>query len=217
MKKLLTLILALALALSLAACGESAADEDAAAGGDATTGEDTALVMGDNEIADLLNEGYACVMSTAEEGKWQGIFQMEESYDTVYKVVAAMSAEEYAAYDAISFDDEEAEAKQNAVLTTLTDVTVTDITSMLPTQEELDAYVGKTLGDLEDDGFENTGNSNYEGVYSFYYDGPVYCCMVDLEEGTLIEDMDDYSANDLRELKIGKVEFMCLSSYILDD
>lgn len=205
MKKILSLILALVTALALVACGaaESGGEEPAPAG--------------ENEIAQLLAEGYTCTMSTGEEGKWKGIFQKEDDAQAIVKVVAAMSAEEYAEYEAIDWADEEAEAKTNAVLTKLSDVQVTNVSEMIPTQEELDAYIGMTLGDLELDGFENTGNTNYEGVYSFFYDGPVYCCTVDLAEGTIIEDMDNYSANDLRELVIGKVEYTGISSYILDD
>ncbi|MBQ0037440.1 MAG: hypothetical protein KBS74_02075 [Clostridiales bacterium] len=198
MKKLVSVVLALLMIAALAGCGAEKTEE--------------------NEITKLYSEGYQCTMSTATEGSWKGVFQKEDSYDTLYMVMAAMSAEEYEAYDAIPYDDEDADAQKEELLGKLSDVTVTDITDKIPTQEELDAYVGKTLGDLENDGFENTGYS-IDDKCLFSYDGPVYCCTVTLDESTKIktvEDLDNYSANDLRALKIAAVEFSGMSSMLLD-
>lgn len=202
MKKLWTVALACLMLLTLAACVEKTA---------APAGE-----RGNNEIAALYDEGYQCEQTVYDESTWKGIFRMEDSWESVKLVTAKMTKAEYEAISAISFEDENADEKTAVALTNFSDVTVEDVTDLLPTQEELDAYVGKTLGDLEEDGFENTGNSNWDGEYTFYYDGPVYCVAVDLADGVKIEDMDDYSANDLRELSIGKVEMMGLSGALLD-
>lgn len=196
MKKLIAMLLAALMLLALAACGSKAEDDSAK-----------------NEIADLFDEGYVCVMSTSDETQWKGVFQQEESYDKIYMVTADMTAEKYEEFCNIDFDDEDA---LHAILGSLQNVTVTDITDMVPSQAELDAYVGKTIGDLEADGFENSGwSGDPETGYSFFYDGPVYCCAVTPTEGTVIEDMDDYSANDIRALEIGAVEFQGLSGYII--
>lgn len=201
MKKLIAMLLAALMLLSLAACGSKAEDTPA----------DDASAR--NEITDLFDEGYICNLSIADENQWKGVFQQEESYDTVYMVTADMTAEKYTEFCDISFDDETA---LHTFLGGLQNVTVTDITDMVPSQSELDAYVGKTIGDLEDDGFESTGwSGDPEMGYSFFYDGPVYCCAVTPAEGTVIEDMDDYSANDIRALEIGAVEFQGLSGYVL--
>lgn len=177
---------------------------------------DSSSNSSENGIASLLDQGYTCTMSSAEENQWKGVFQKEDSFDSVIKAVAAITDAQYEEYDAISFDDDQADAKTEAFLRSLEDVTVTDITGLIPSQEELDTYVGKTLGDLEQAGFENTGNTNLDGTYTFFYDGPVYCCKVDLKEGTVIEDMDDYSANDLKALEIGAMEFSGFSFGVLD-
>ena len=196
MKKLTAILLALVMVLALAACGAESAAE--------------------NEITELVKEGYTCMSSTYDETQWRGIFMKDDNYDVVYKVVAAMTAKKYEDFSAIGWDDEKCEEKQMAILGSLTDVVVTDIADMVPTREDLDAYVGKTLGDLEDDGFENTGWTGEPGEgYDFYYDGPVYYCKVTPTEK--VDNMDDYSTNDIRALEIASVEFLGISSYILDE
>ena len=197
MKKLTAILLALVMVLVLAACGETKPEAK-------------------NEITDLLDQGYECRGWTADETQWCGLFVKGDSYDEVLKVAAPMTAKQYEEFNGF-FDDEDADAKQMAFLSTLTDVEVTDISDMVPTQADLDTYVGKTMGDMEDDGFYNSGWSGEpETGYSFYYDGPIYYCMVTPAEGTVIEDMDDLSVNDIRAIEIGAVEFLGISSDILN-
>lgn len=194
MKKVTAILLMMILILALVGCG---------------TVEDS-----ENEISKLMKEGYSCMMSSASEDMWKGIFYREGNYDTIYKVVADMSEKEYQAYNDADFNEEII----NGILFGLKNMTVTDISDIVPTQEEMNIYVGKTLGDLEKDGFENTGWLGEEetGINQFFYDGPVYYCKVTLAGGVVVEDMDEYSANDLRELEIGSVEFQGISSYLLD-
>ena len=133
-------------------------------------------------------------------------------YETKY----LLTAKQYEEFNGF-IDDLDSDVKQMAFLSTLTDVEVTDISDMVPTQADLDAYVGKTMGDMEDDGFYNSGwTGEPETGYSFYYDGPIYYCMVTPAEGTVIEDMDDLSVNDIRAIEIGAVEFLGISSDILN-
>ena len=126
MKKLLAAVSAFAVVLALTACGAEPAE---------------------NEISKLMNEGYNCMASTACENVWKGLFYQEDNYDTIYKVVANMSDKEYQAYNDADFDEEII----NKILFGLTEVEVTDISDMVPTQEEMDVYVGKTIGDMEAD------------------------------------------------------------------
>ena len=197
MKKLTAFLLVLVAMLTLVACGTSKAEAR-------------------NEITDLLEQGYECRGWTADETSWRGLFMKGDSCDEILKVTAPMTAKQYEEFNEL-FDAEDAEEKQMAYLQALTGVEVTDISDMVPDQEELDAYVGKTIGDLENDGFENTGWTGEPGMgYTFYYDGPIYYCTVTPAEGTVIEDMDDYSANAIRAIEIGAVEFLGISSSILD-
>lgn len=200
MKRILTVLLIVLMIFTFAACGSP---------------DDSGNTAAKNEITGLFDQGYVCTANSADETIWKGIFQPEDSFETVYVVTAPITADDYEAYTQIDFDDEDG---VKAFLGALTDVNVQDITDMLPTQDDLDALVGKTFGDLENEGFESTGWSGDPDMgYSFYYDGPVYCCSVTPAEGTVIEDMDDYSANDIRALEIGSVEFIGVSGALLDN
>lgn len=193
MKKIALLLLLLAMTLSLAACGA----------------ENTAK----NAITELYDKGYICTMNMATEECWKGVFQTESTDDEVFLVQASLTKGDYEEFNAIDFEDEDG---MKAFLGKLTDVTVTDISDKIPTQDELDAYVGKTLGDLEEAGFENTGYYGENGINQFFYDGPIYNCTVTLAEGVVVENPDDYSVNDLRALEIGAVEYTGLSDNILE-
>lgn len=191
MRKTTLLFMALVMSFALAACGT----------------KNTA----NNEITELYDDGFSCTMATATEEYWKGIFEAENN--VIFFAQASLTKSGYETYTAIDFDDVDG---MRAFLGTLDNVTVTDISDKIPSQDELDTYIGKTLGDLENAGFENTGFFGEDGINQFFYDGPIYCCKVTLADGVVVENMDDYSANSLRALKIGAVEYTGLSDMILD-
>lgn len=202
MKKLTAILLALVMVLSLSACGGKAGE------------------MGENEITKLLDDGYYSVMTDVGETEYRGLFMKgDDSATAAYiRVSAPMTDKLYQEYNNISWEDEQCEEKQLAVLSRLTDVAVTDVTDRIPTQAELDGYVGKTMGDMENDGFYHSGWTGDPGEgYSFYYDGPLYYCRVIPVGSMEITDMDDYSENDIRAMEVESIEFMGFSGGILDE
>ncbi len=196
MKKITAMLLCLMMVLALVGCG---AQEN-------------------KEITALFDEGYTCSLTSYDETSWSGIFQKDGAWDTVYLVTAAMTTKQYEGYSAIGFDDENYETKQMELLGRLADVTVTDITDKVPTQEELDSYVGMTMGELEDAGFEKTGYMGDPGMgYEFFFDGSEYTLTVSPEDGEALDDLDNYSENDLSAIRIGVVEFTGFSFNILGE
>lgn len=191
MKRIITILLAITLLLNLSGCNKT------------------------TELDKLEEQGYSRTMFVMQDNKWCGLYEKENDAKK-YKVDIELSNSQVDEYNKISFDDEQAEQKQNAIIKKTKNIVVTDISNVVPTQTELDKYIGKTLGDLETDGFENTGWIQNEDSYDFYYDGPVYCCKVTLKAGIVISDLDDYSMNDLRKLEIGKVEYTSLSTNVID-
>lgn len=208
MKKIFAVLLSVSLLFTLACCGQKPEEP--------TTEEQTTVAEAPsgNDVTALMEEGYSITSAMADETVWKGVLQNANAPEKLYFGTAPLTSELYTAYSAIEFDDAEG---MKAFLAGLENVTLTDISDKIPSQEEMDQYVGRTLGELEDDGFENTGYSNDEGAVIFSYDGPAYSCNVTPTEGTVIENMDDWSANDLRELTIGKMEYTGISSALINN
>ena len=196
MKRLAAILLCLIMALALAGCG----------------GQETAA---GNEITALLDEGYTTCCTSCGDTSWAGIFQKGNSWDSVYRVTAAMTEAQSEAFMNIGYEDDY-EAEERQILGQLSDVTVTDITDKVPAQEELDAWVGRTMGDLEADGFARNGYmGDPETGYEFIFDGPVYS--LDVTAAEAVDDLDNYSENDLRGLAIGSVRFAGFSFQLLEE
>ena len=198
MKKLLIALLTLAMTFALVACGSNESAEQ-------------------NEIAALFaNEEYSASMTSCNEGVWKGIFT-KENYTEVKLAVAKMTDDQAAAYDAIDFADDDAEDQQKAIVFAVQDVTITDITDKIPTQDVLDEWIGKKCADLEDAGFYESGNTfdeNDPSSLEIFYDGPEYCVAVGFDKSLKLN-IDDLSANDIRALTIKSVRMIGLGEGLL--
>lgn len=194
MKKIFALILALVMICSFAACGNEPAAKT------------------ENEISKLYAEGFDCMSTTADETMWKGLFLKDESYDVIYKVTAPLTTELYEQFDSMDWEDEEGHKQ---FYCSLENVTVEDISSLVPTEEDLQQFVGMKFGELEDLGWYNSGWTGGEGeAYTFYYDGPIFYGSIVPEETVM--DIDDLSTNDMRELTVKEMIFYGISSSILD-
>ena len=188
MKKFTITILAIIMAFTFAACSSDKTDQ--------------------NPIAELYaNEEYTAGATSCGDGEWKGVFYNED-YSDVKLVVAKMTDEETEAYDAVDFVADDAEEQQLAIIFKLQDVTVTDISDKVPTQEDLEAtWVGKKCGDFEDAGFYNSGNTcdeNDPSSLELYYDGPDYCVAVGFGKN-FKKTLDELSPKDIRGLKVASI------------
>ena len=94
----------------------------------------------------------------------------------------------------LDFEDPEYTKKYNAIIAPLEIARMDNLTEMIPGQEELDAWIGKTLGDLLDKGWSYSGynledkefNMNY-GLFSYVvgYEGEPAGGPEELEEGMI--------------------------------
>lgn len=193
MKKIVAMLLCLLTLLALAGCGGQK----------------------DNEITALFAEGYEPTSISFYETAWTAIFQKAGGWDSVYLVNASMTKQQSEEYLSIGCEgDAEAERR---LLGQIADVTVTDITDKVPSQETLDAYIGMTVGDLEAEGYGRIGHADdgKAGYVYLFFDGPDYC--LDVTPAESIDDPDNCSENDLRELTIADVRFSGFSSQFLKD
>ena len=196
MKKLITMLWCLLTVLALAGCG----------------GQEG------NELAALFEEGYEVTSTSFYETSWTAILQKAGGWDSVYLANAAMTEQQSEDYMNINLEDEDYEAKlakEKAFLGQLADVTVTDITDRVPSQETLDAFIGRTVGDLEAEGYGRSGyaDDGKAGYVYLFFDGPEYC--LDVTPAEAVDSLDNYSENDLRGLTIAGVRFSGFSSQFL--
>lgn len=111
------------------------------------------------------------------------------------RVVADIPAEIYEELDALDFDNYR-EIQERELIAPLPIKSVERLDSQIPTQEELDRYVGKTLSELLTDGFEMSGHSiGDESIFLYMTKG---ISEFDIELDGMIEE-SVYSADDFDE------------------
>lgn len=173
---------------------------------------------------------FACGQKAATESPYQTFAEWIDSYDDpdlvpymimnstdvygvakkdghYYQLSGKFTAEESQAFDALDFFDEN---YRNNVLDLLRNVKVDaclDFTDRLPSQSQLDAYKGKTMKDLVNDGYEETGWNFWEEGSDMFVekDGFEYTVSVELPEGFDYEREFEYS--ELDDAKIVNMEF----------
>lgn len=161
MKKIISIMLVLMMTvIALAACGSQdgggaepsapASIEDVKTIGDviALQSEETRSAVYDNKVVYAFKLG-----------------------DTYYRVTATMTDEEAQAYFDVDFADEDWEEQQNAIVAPLAIDEVENLSEQIPSQDELDALVGKTGQELMDEGWVFAGH-NLEGMEFWMDYGP---------------------------------------------
>lgn len=171
----------------------------------------------DSDVSRLVSEGFKCTAYSMFGEKFVGIFQEPDNPAHAFKATVTLSGELYEKADEISVFDDDAKEKYTAILEEADGVIVTDISSLVPSQAELNVYIGKTLGELEQDGFSYTGYFAFSDQYTFTYDNNVISCSIGLKDNSVITNSDDISADFLRPLEIGSIEFNEFSYTVLDD
>lgn len=208
MKKILFFVLVIGMIFTLSACG---VDKDANLTG-------STIDNNQNEITRALSEGYETVMTSVENNIFKAILQKDGSFEGVLLAVGEMTDEQYEEYNNIDWDDEKAGEKKAAIYAKMTNVKSKDVSDLVPSQDELDGYIGKSLEELEDLGFENTGYIGGDENSRLFYDGPLYCITAEVDLLNFEEkSYDDFSKEDLEKIIIKSTEFTNFSFGVLDN
>ena len=133
-----------ALALAIAAAGLAACTHDNHEAAD---------------ITELFSKGYECTMQEYDDSSWAGLFVKEDSY---FKVTASMSKAQFEALQGLDIFADDYDKQMRSLLETFTVNSCEDVTGKIPTQKDMDKWVGKTIGDAERAGLERNG-SGYNG------------------------------------------------------
>ncbi len=196
MKKAIAFITVVVLALSLlAACGGNApAKTDAASDASSvkTIGEALALADEGSEQYSLYDNYFVCVFE--KDGK-------------SIRLTAALTGEQSDALWALDVVDDDYETKLRELVSGLAVIKSEDLSALKLRDDELQALIGKTGGDLIDDGWTSGSGCNlYE--MEFYLEYPPYSYVVKFESDEPIEDADiEDELEAIRPLKIVSVRF----------
>ncbi len=204
MKKIVSLTLTLLLALSLlSACGQSGGGAGAPSEGAAT---------GTAAIESFKTIGDAPPLNSTEDQQiafddvsFIYVFTLDGTH---YRVTASMPADVSEAAWALDWADDDHDAKLQELVSPLEITRYENLDDMIPAQAELDVYVGKTLKDMLDDGWYNSG-WNLEDMEFWMGHGPFsYTVAV---EGA-VENYEDFQDEDMDPLVIKSVTFSGLGN-----
>ena len=186
MKKTIAVLLACLMAMSLlTGCGAGTAPAAASA----ASGTSEAETPSFQTIGDVLsyeeNRQYAY-----DENYYVYVFEKD---GTCYRAVAELTAEVSEALNGLDILNENHDEKMAEIVSPLEISRLENLTEQMPSQEELDALVGKTGQELLDDGWTSGGYNLDEG--EFWLNKGAYAYTVTFNETVeQTEDFDEYEA-----------------------
>ena len=194
MKKLLILLCAV---LLLCGCAEQTAVQP-------DTAADSEPIA---TLGSVLGEGAEIYSSAYNEDRYVCVFGKDGA---MLRAVARLTPE---AYQALRDGSESAE-----LLAAMETESVEDLTAAMPRQAELDRLVGKTGGELLDDGWEIVGHTIYNDFMSstvFYLVKGFYSYTVQFDEAVSVD--ENFSEADaMRPLTIASVTCDGVSEHCVD-
>lgn len=139
MIKLMTIMFSFIMILGMTACGK----KEAASG---------------ITIKDIYDQGYRLNASSlsGDVGTWKAYYIKDGDWSKPYLVEVTMTQDECS--EITDADDEKAEE----LLSAKKDVKITDVSDKVPAQDEIDKYVGKSLKELDDEGYYVCGSTEDE-------------------------------------------------------
>ena len=202
MKKIIIAITVL-FTLLLAACGKQPAGAGTQTGNDASA----ASATGTSAIESAKTIGEARSLATPESiqdclyGDYI-VFGFEKD-GTYYQVIADAPADVSDALFALEFTDPDYESKKAELIDPLTITIYRNLSDGIPAQKDVDAFVGKTLKDLEDAGWTNSGWSLTD--MQFWMNRGPYAYTV-IAEGE-VKNADDFDTEDMYPLTIKSITY----------
>lgn len=198
-------------AMPLAACsGQGTSGDQSAEVPEDATDQGTAEV----DISSLKTLGdVMAIESETSAAAWneQRYIYVVDVNGAPLRAVAELTPELYSQIEALDFLDEHHDEKLKEIIGGLELASLDDYSDRLPSQEEMDALVGKTVQELLDDGYIFFGLTYYGGeetVGQFDKDDFRYEITLD---GTVPEDVDTYDETAIADLPVASVSFSELS------
>ena len=194
MKKLICAILVLTMMLTaFAACSKS--KDNTAASATAAAEASNSTIDSFNILGDIMNSNKVEFAGSGANGEtYIYVFTLDGTY---YRALAIMPQDVQDALYALEVDKPNYDDKVNELVSPLNIEKCENISKQIIPQAELDKYVGKTLGDLMNEGWGSSG-SNYEEMEFMFNKGPfVYAVKV---EGK-IDNIEKFQENEEENMK----------------
>lgn len=160
MKKMLVLLLAIVMLLGVIGCGSASISGGKVAPEKIKTLGD-AFKYTDDTFYGFGYDYFVYVFKESENGDY-------------YRAIAEFSEELYEKSEDIDFDDEKREEKIRALYKDIPVFKVENLSAGIPSQKELDKYIGKTGADLLNEGFTIGGYSLGDNSSDFWMDKGLY-------------------------------------------
>ncbi|MBO7703456.1 MAG: hypothetical protein J6S26_03335 [Solobacterium sp.] len=116
------------------------------------------------------------------------VFETNGNY---YRAVSKMTPEVLEQLQALDFFDEEHDKKEMEIAGALELESIENLSDQIPSQEELDKYVGKTGQNLLDEGWTEGMGYSLDDMEFWLYHGP-FCYAVVFESDKKYENTDDF-------------------------
>lgn len=116
--------------------------------------EDTGMT-----IDKLYAEGYSLNMSSldGDVGTWKAYYIKDGDWSQSYLVEIPMSQDEFNELFNAETDEE-----QQKMICSMQDIKITNMKDQLPAEDEINKYVGKTLSEMEEEGYYVSGSTDGE-------------------------------------------------------
>ena len=187
MKRTLAVLLVILIAaVTLTACGSSGKGDSAAPGEFKTIGD---LIQAEN--VEEKQSGYS-------NNHYVYVYELN---GTIYRAVAALTEEASAKLDELDILADDYDAKLAEAISPLVITRVENLSETLPSQEELNKWVGKTGKDLFDAGWMGSGWNLDEMVFWMNYGAFQYDVVMEGE----VKDPDNFGDEDIETLVVKSV------------
>ena len=188
------MVLTLALAV-LTACGEEQKDEEQKEE-KATIDLDSLKTMGDAFALEAENDQFG-----SDDQHFVYVFEIG---GTAYRVIADMTKEVQKEMDKLDASKEDFNDKTKEAAASLEISKRENLTEMIPSQEELDKFAGKTGQDLLDDGWTVSGWDIDENTFTMNKGPFAYTVVIDSK----LKESDDFDGDEeIKKLKIKTIKY----------
>ena len=160
----------------------------------ASAPQSSASAQASNDVtaSKTIGDIYALNPDVQERGNTEDTYFMVFFLDnTLYRAYADLSKDTLDQLMALEFDDPDYDTRYIEIASPLKIRQFDNLSEMIPTQEELNQWVGKTGQDLLDDGWTEGYGYNLEDMDFYLYKGP-FCYVVRFEKDKEYKNTDDF-------------------------